>query len=665
MSVDRIYLQRSARNIEESPSYVPYSKVRIIVGEEEDGTQLVYEAGDDTFRTLEITNPYGTQAIANSILAKIQGYSYKPFKVDGAILNPVAEIGDAVNVGDVYSFLSSIDTTFSPIMSADISAPEDSNIDHEYPYESSENKEIARKINGAKASFIVELGRIEASLEDYQRKEDMDGYVEERTLNASIGAYIDSQAGTAKILLATSGTYQRKDQMGNYVLSSTLNASIEQYIDSNTGKAHIIAATDGTYQRKDQMSNYVLASSLNTSIGQYIDSQTGKAKIISAASGTYQTVSGMSNYVTTSSLTASIGQYIDTQTGKAKIVAACSGTYQTQSGMSNYVLQSSLNTSIGQYIDSRTGTAKIESAISATYQTQAGMSAYVQNNQLNNSITQYVNSTTGKNTIVASVSGSFAGKNYETRVEVSESKIGWLIKSGTSSSNFTMTDRAIQLTAGTIKLDGYVTFTNLSTQNDSKTIINGSNIRTGTIDASKVTVANINASNITTGTINADRINAETLRVKTIYAYRSNYVKVIDTSYTDTLYLGGDGTWNIKDTYFYSSRTINIGASNDWSNRLLIDTANKEIVPNNPTVGWKIGSSLKPFADIRTKNAHLCDSSGSSSILSFFGATGNSRRTLSRTSTNMGYTLVDSSNYLIVLNNIVGILANQYGMIGT
>ena len=624
MSVDRIYLQRSARNIEESPSYVPYSKVRIIVGEEEDGTQLVYEAGDDSFRTLEITNPYGTQEIANSILSKIQGFSYKPYTADWAILNPAAELGDAVNVGEVYSFIASMDTTFSPLMSATISAPEDSNIDHEYPYESSESKEIARKINGAKASFIVEIGRIEASLEDYQRKEDMDGYVEERTLNASIGAYIDSAAGTAKVISAASGTYQRKDQMGNYVLQS----------------------------------------SLNTSIGQYIDTQAGTAKIIAAAAGTYQRKDAMSGYVTTSSLDTSIGQYIDTQTGQAKIVAACSGTYQTQSGMSNYVLQTSLNTSIGQYIDSRAGTAKIESAISATYQTKAGMSAYVQNTQLNNSITQYVNSTTGKNSIVASVSGSFAGKSYENKVELNESKLSWIIKSGTSSSNFTMTDRAIQLTAGTINLDGYVTFTNLSTANDSKTVINGSNIRTGTIDASKVTVTNINASNITSGTISADRINADTLKVKTIYAYSTSYAKVIDTSYKDTLYLGGDGTWNINDVYVSADRTVNFGESTNWSRRLVVDTDSCVIYPNNATAysGWALGSSTYPFKDVQTISAHLCTNT-SSSILSFFGATGANRQTLSTTSQNMGYSSATASNYLIILNNLVGILKNKHGLI--
>lgn len=652
MSVDRIYLQRSARNIEESPSYVPYSKVRIIVGEEEDGTQLVYEAGDDSFRTLEITNPYGTQEIANSILSKIQGFSYKPFTADGAILNPAAELGDAVNVGEVYSFIANMDTTFSPLMSATISAPEDSNIDHEYPYESSESKEIARKINGAKASFIVEIGRIEASLEDYQRKEDMDGYVEERTLNASIGAYIDSAAGTAKVISAASGTYQRKDQMGNYVLQS----------------------------------------SLNTSIGQYIDTQAGTAKIIAAASGTYQRKDAMSGYVTTSSLNTSIGQYIDTQTGQAKIVAACSGTYQTQAGMSNYVLQSSLNTSIGQYIDSRAGTAKIESVISATYQTKAGMSAYVQSSQLNNSITQYVNSTTGKNSIVASVSGSFAGKSYESRVEVSESKIGWLIKSGTSASNFTMTDRAIQLTAGSIDLTGYVTFNSLTNQG----------------------ATSINGSNITTGTISADRINASSLKIERIYSPNTDNAIIYCEKYGsiyDQLHIGSDRTYaQIKYINIQATNEVTIGYY-DGMNSIVFDTATKVAYPSTGN-GWKLGKTNRAFAEIvvnkitfapnntgdsyansltasgsgttvtltpnRDKTLNIgtssyrlgevyldiaqFGSSGASAKIGFFGTTPIAKQTLSTSSANMGYTSATSSNYLVILNNVVGILSKKYGM---
>ena len=64
-----------------------------------------------------------------------------------------------------------MDTTFSALMSATISAPEDSHIDHEYPFETSEHKEIARKINGVRTSFTVELGRIATEIEQtYETK---------------------------------------------------------------------------------------------------------------------------------------------------------------------------------------------------------------------------------------------------------------------------------------------------------------------------------------------------------------------------------------------------------------------------------------------------------------------------------------------------------------
>lgn len=648
-----------AESYEPRLARLPYGKLTIVVGEDDEGNEVSFRAiaYGDTSRAPEsdaeynntygseliIQNPNGTQAMAIDIMNQIKGYAYQPYSARNALVPVEGDLGDVVRIAGDQSVIAVQDFYFDGLAASDISAPGGDETDNEFGlYESQAEKARKRSEKELRASFIVEFGRIEASLSEYQRKEDMDGYVEEQTLNASIGAYIDSAAGTAKVVSAASGTYQRKDQMGNYVLQSNLNTSIGQYIDTQAGTAKIIAAASGTYQRKDAMSGYVTTSSLNTSIGQYID----------------------------------------TQTGQAKIVAACSGTYQTQAGMSNYVLQSSLNTSIGQYIDSRAGTAKIESAISATYQTKSGMSAYVQNSQLNNSITQYVNSTTGKNSIIASVSGSFAGKSYESRVEVSESKIGWLIKSGTSASNFTMTDRAIQLTAGTIDLKGYVTFNSLSTQGS--TAINGSNITTGTIDASKVsvtkinannitggtidaskvTVTNINASNITTGTISADRINAETLRVKSIYAYRNSYVKVLDTSSTDTLYLGGDGTWNIKDIYMYASTSINIGPYNNWSYRLVIDTNNRKIYPNNSASSWTLGDSLKPYADLYVTSANIGTNSSSSKI-GFFGTTPIARQTLSTSNTNMGYTAATASNYLVILNNLVGIFRYKYGLIMT
>lgn len=52
-----------------------------------------------------------------------------------------------------------------------------------------------------------------------------------------------------------------------------------------------------------------------------------------------------------------------------------------------------------------------------------------------------------------------------------------------------------------------------------------------------------------------------------------------------------------------------------------------------------------------------------SSKLGFFGTTPIIKQTLSTSSNNMSYSSATSSNYLYVLNNLVGILKNKYGLI--
>lgn len=52
------------------------------------------------------------------------------------------------------------------------------------------------------------------------------------------------------------------------------------------------------------------------------------------------------------------------------------------------------------------------------------------------------------------------------------------------------------------------------------------------------------------------------------------------------------------------------------------------------------------------------------SALGFFGHAAYAQQTLSQYSLNMGYTAATESNYLTILNNLVGILKNYYGLIG-
>ena len=62
-------------------------------------------------------------------------------------------------------------------------------------------------------------------------------------------------------------------------------------------------------------------------------------------------------------------------------------------------------------------------------------------------------------------------------------KINWLVASGTSASNFTMTSRAISLVSESINLTGYVTFASLLDPNATTTIAGGA-ISTSTITSS-------------------------------------------------------------------------------------------------------------------------------------------------------------------------------------
>lgn len=236
MSDTVLHLANRAKNIKSTPAYQPYSKVVIIVGNDSDGSQLIYEAGDDSARTLEITNPYGTQEMANSILSKLSGFEYKPYQADGALLNPAAELGDGITFsGDIYSFISATETVLSPIMSSTVAANEDGEIDHEYPYETKETKEVSRKISGLRTDFIVELGHVESRIfEKYETKTDA------TSKYTRINQTIDD------IVLEASKTYETKTDAG--VMQEKLTASIgmsAKNIKSTVAEAAIKYDTTG------------------------------------------------------------------------------------------------------------------------------------------------------------------------------------------------------------------------------------------------------------------------------------------------------------------------------------------------------------------------------------------------------------------------------------
>lgn len=156
---DVVSIGRQVNNLTVSPQFANYSKVIINV---DDDTAI--EVGDDTGRTLELDNPFGTQQMAQDILNSLTGFQYQPYNASDARLDPAAEIGDAANIRGNYGGIYTRNRKFGRFMKADIAATQDEEIDHEYKFETPQERQFKRQINDVKASLIIANGRIDASV---------------------------------------------------------------------------------------------------------------------------------------------------------------------------------------------------------------------------------------------------------------------------------------------------------------------------------------------------------------------------------------------------------------------------------------------------------------------------------------------------------------------
>ena len=191
-----------ASSLDISPSFSPFTGVRLWYSDE-----TYYFAGDETGRVLEADMPWATQEMAESILAEIAGYEYQPFTARTAIIDPAAELGDGVSVGGVYGPLAVINADFSAMFSAEIGAPQDEEMDHEFPYLSSHERKYNRQIAQTRSmisktadSILLEVKTLTDSLESYATIELTDkkiesavsGKIDEEYANSLISQAMDS-----------------------------------------------------------------------------------------------------------------------------------------------------------------------------------------------------------------------------------------------------------------------------------------------------------------------------------------------------------------------------------------------------------------------------------------------------------------------------------------
>lgn len=161
MSNGSTSIGKSAATLLVSKTFGAYSKVIINVTAE-----LYYQAGNDTGRTLEIDCPWGTQAMANNLLSSLQGFQYHPFTAESAMLDPAAELGDGITVNGIYGGIFKLTLRSGVLHAADVSAPQDEEIDHEYQYTPASERKIERRLNNMQSELSVQADQIAAKVDE-------------------------------------------------------------------------------------------------------------------------------------------------------------------------------------------------------------------------------------------------------------------------------------------------------------------------------------------------------------------------------------------------------------------------------------------------------------------------------------------------------------------
>lgn len=174
---DKVFLGRQMAQLDASPPLEAVSKVVLMVDADN-----AYVAGNDVGRTVEVTCPYGTQAMANNILADLQSYTYTPIQAQDSLLDPAAELGDGLTLGGVYTVLAQVETQWDALMASNAGAPGQAEQESEYIYQSplvgqlryqlAETRslisktaneirlEVSNEIQGLSSSFTVQLNAI-------------------------------------------------------------------------------------------------------------------------------------------------------------------------------------------------------------------------------------------------------------------------------------------------------------------------------------------------------------------------------------------------------------------------------------------------------------------------------------------------------------------------
>lgn len=207
--------------------------------------------------------------MAQNILNRLSGYQYQPYQADGALLDPAAEIGDAVGTATSYGGLFTRSRKFGRLMKADISAPHDEEINHEFKYESPQERKFTRVTGEIRASIILTNNLIQSEV---VARQNADNEMSSRITQTADSITAEVQRATATEGQMSSQISQNADSISAEVIRATaaegtLSSRITQNANGITAEVSRATQAEGTLRSSLSVQASEIAAKVDSSGG--------------------------------------------------------------------------------------------------------------------------------------------------------------------------------------------------------------------------------------------------------------------------------------------------------------------------------------------------------------------------------------------------------------
>lgn len=216
----------------------PVSKVVIQVDEE-----TAYSAGNDSGYVLTVSNPYGTQQMAQDLLQQAKGFVYQGVKAENIELPPTAELGDGLTVGGVYGILANRVINFSPKFVSDVHTPWSPEVQHRYKYEGTYKRELNKGVKLGQSYFGTRITRKNGLeiVKSVDGKETSMVQLNSDTLafydaSGNEALYFDAEAGKYRFVGDVAITGGTMNVNNNFIVSATGDVTLNGNVNLSNGK---------------------------------------------------------------------------------------------------------------------------------------------------------------------------------------------------------------------------------------------------------------------------------------------------------------------------------------------------------------------------------------------------------------------------------------------